>query len=180
MLNCLRYRVRLGTRFQFLRLSFQRSAIKTSLASLLLYIVLQSKLQDIYAQRFVSRFHYLVFNVHRRLFPIRICVSEASNKKPRYRLDMPSGQVKKTLSANTSSSSSPPLGYPCSAEVIALRLSDEGYYTSALQRLSTPLSKVFQLFFANTFQRRFVAGSMARRQELVYQKVLLFVKAFGK
>ena len=67
MLNCLRYRVRLGTRFQFLLLSFQRSAIKTSLASLLLYIVLQSKLQDIYAQRFVSRFHYLVFNVHRRL-----------------------------------------------------------------------------------------------------------------
>ncbi len=32
------------------------------------FIILQSKLQDIYAQRFVSRFHYLVFNVHRRHF----------------------------------------------------------------------------------------------------------------
>jgi hypothetical protein len=47
-----------------------------------------------------SRFHYLVFNVHRRLFPIRVCVSEASNKKPRYPLDIPFGQVKKTVGAN--------------------------------------------------------------------------------
>ena len=50
-----------------------------------------------------------------------------------------------------SSSSSPPLGYPCSAEVIALRLSDERQYTSASQRLSTPSSKVFQFFLLTLF-----------------------------
>jgi len=52
--------------------------------------------QDLHAQRFVTRFHYLVFNVHRRLVPSGIYPSEKSNKKPRYCLNNTLDQVKKT------------------------------------------------------------------------------------
>jgi len=76
---------------------------------------------------------------------------EKGNKKPRYLQDSPFGQARKLFGADASQFVLPPLGYPCSAEVIALRLSDKVYYTLTLQSLSTPSSAIFQFFFAASF-----------------------------
>ena len=59
--------------------------------------------------------------------PEGICLLEKSNKKPRYRLGQTglSGEV--NCRRERFQFVSPPLGYPCSAEVsFALRLSDKG------------------------------------------------------
>ena len=79
------------------------------------------------------------------------CLWKKSNKKPRYLQDSPFGQARKLFGADASQFVLPPLGYPCSAEVIALRLSDERQYTLTLQSLSTPSSTIFQFFFAASF-----------------------------
>ena len=76
---------------------------------------------------------------------------EKGNKKPRYLQDSPFGQARKLFGADASQFVLPPLGYPCSAEVIALRLTNEVYYTLTLQSLSTPSLAIFQFFFASSF-----------------------------
>ena len=85
---------------------------------------------------------------------------EKGNKKPRYLQDSPFGQARKLFGADASQFVLPPLGYPCSAEVIALRLSDKVYYTLTLQSLSTPSSAIFQFFSQrlSTSLRRWLFG----------------------
>ncbi len=110
----------------------------------------------------------------------RFCGSEGSNKKPRYLQDSPLLR-QDNCSARTLLSSS----YPHSVTLAARRSLLFGFVTRDIIHqpcgFCQPLSlKSFNLFFTSLFSVAVVAGSLARRQFVVYQNRAPFVKGLRK
>ncbi len=149
-----------------LRSLFAEGLVKTSLASLLLFSFLllqsedklrRSQQQGLIAQRFVTRFHYLVFNVHRRP---GVSLFGKSNKKPRYRLDSPLGQVKKTNRRGRFFSSS----HPHSVTLAARRSLLFGLVTRDSIHQPFPVCQPLRQSFSNLFKSflRRLSASLCR------------------
>ena len=137
------------------------AATLTSLAFLVTYTVLQSIRRSdckMYSLKgLLSRFHYLVFNVHRRkqysyLLVMAVSVFKRAIKNHAM-LDIAAWSGKKSQTNTTSWLYSPPLGYPLARRSILLfGVTDKEYYTLALGLLSIRFAQFFKSLFSLLFR----------------------------
>ena len=143
--------------------------------------VIRRSPQEFHAQRFIITIPLFSFQcASPPISQLAFAAQEGSNKKPRYLQDSPLLR-QDNCSARTLLSSS----YPHSVTLAARRSLLFGFVTrDSIHQpcgFCQPLSlKSFNLFFASLFSVAVVAGSLARRQFVVYHNRAPFVKGFRK